>query len=475
MFRPMLMAGALSLALTITSCHFGSTTATNQDSTANMPASLTFGEFVESLPVVPLPYYSENLKPIPENFKVPGFPAVYNCQKAGKLATVNGFTPVIYSGMMTEGHRVVYLSIYDAAGDERSRMQLAGDGYIDKESAAYNEHYRDAYLFSSFESDSFIELKCYYRFKDKGTVNLEKKACFFYHISADGVIAKLPGDTISLETFASGFPLKENPFHEDSVKLKGLKLISRLTPYFNFAEVAIDSVYAYGRIELDGLPTALLFGRDLIEGEGGSDPQLDLITYNDKGKIAGTLMLIGGSGVEGGNDNIRNARIDQEGNIRLDEKHTLFLDDGAEFTENVEMQYAIQASGSIVPVEATLITITGSVFKQDLLLKQFHNTTIDYLVSSIPSPERLRISMHFFQKGNECLMELFTSKSDGVVLDRYPVYNTLKKVSYKEAASKDQDPEDGYVVEKRGHFTKDVVIKLPGKDVHVDADGKFVK
>lgn len=475
MFRPMLMAATLWLAITMTSCHFGSTTATNQDSTAKAPGSLTFAEFVESLPVVTLPDYSETLKPIPENFKVPGYPAVYDCQKAGKLVTVNGYTPVIYSGMMTEGHRVVYLSIYDAAGDERSRVQLAGDGYVDKESIAYDQHYKDAYLYADIESDSFIVLKCYYQFNDKGNINIEKKACFFYHITADGMIEKLPQDSISLETFAAGFPLKEMPFHEDSVKLKGLKLISRLTPYFNFAEVDVDSVYAYGKIELDGLPTALLFGREMVEGESGSEAQVDLVTYNEKGKIAGNLMIIGGSGIEGGSNKTGNARIDHEGNVRLDEQNTLFLEDGADFSAKVDMQYAIQSSGSIVPVEATLITITGSVFRQDLLLKQFGNNPIDYLVTEIPSPERLRLSMHFFRKGTEHLMELFTSNAEGMVLDRYPVYNTLKKGSYKEAASRDQEPEDGYVIEKRGHYTKEVVIKLPGKDVHIDADGRFVK
>lgn len=475
MFRPMLMAGSLWLALLMTSCHFGSTTTTNQDSTVNVPVSLTFGEFVESLPIVPLPYYSETLHAIPENFKVPGYPAIYDIQKAGKLATVNGYTPVIYSGMMTEGHRAVYLSIYDAAGDERSRMQLAGDGYIDKESVAYNERYKDAYLYADFESDSFIELKCYYQFNDKGNINTEKRACFFYHITTDGMIAKLPQDTISLDAFAGGFPVKEMPFQENAVTLKGLKLISRLTPYFNFAEVDVDSIYAYGKIELDGLPTALLFGRDLVEGEGGSDAQVDLVTYNEKGNIAGNLMIIGGSGTEGGSYRTSNARIDREGNVRLDEQNTLFLEDGAEFTAKVDMQYAIQSSGSIVPVEATLITITGSVFRQDQLLKQFGDNPIDYLVTEIPSPERLRLGMHFFRKGTEYLVELFTSNADGMVQDRYPVYNTLKKVSYKEAASRDQEPEDGYVIEKRGHYTKDVVIKLPGKDVHIDADGRFVK
>lgn len=475
MFRPMLMAGSLWLAFTMTACHFSSSTATNQDSTSRISVPLTFAAFLDSLPVVTLPYYSDELMAIPEGFKVPGIPAFYNYQEAGKLGTLNGYTPVIYSGMMTEGHRVAYLITYDASGNERSRLQLAGEGYIDKESPAYDEHYKDALLYSSFESDSLIELKCYYQFNDKGNINIEKKACFFYHITDDGMIAQLPRDTISLEAFAAGFPLKEKPFHQDSVALKGLKLISRLTPYFNFAEVDIDEVYAYGRIELNGLPPALLFGRNWIEGEGGADSQVDLITYDEKGHIAGTLMIIGGNGIEGESYKTGNARIDADGNIRLDEKHTLFLDDGADFTENVDMQYAIQASGSIVPAEATLITITASVFRQDLMLKQFRNNTIDYLVSDIPSPERLRLSMHFFQKGNECLMELFTSKADGLVLDRYPLYNTLKKVSYREAASKDQTPDDGYVREKRGHYTKDVVIKLPSKDLHIDVDGRFVK
>jgi len=58
--------------------------------------------------------------------------------------------------------------------------------------------------------------------------------------------------------------------------------------------------------------------------------------------------------------------------------------------------------------------------------------------------------MHFFQKENECLMELFTSKADGLVLYRYPLYNTLKNVSYREAAIKDQDTDNGCVREKGG-------------------------
>ncbi|WP_440132627.1 hypothetical protein [Chitinophaga sancti] len=475
MFRPVLMASLLWLAFIMPACDSLSTTAASQDSTAKIAAPPTFVEFLNGLQVISLPYSSEEWPPIPEGVKIPDIPAFYNFKNAARLSPVNGYTPVLYRGLMSEGKRLIYLITYDAAGKERSRLQLRGEGYIDKASPAYDEHYKEAYLYPEIGRDSLIELKCTYLFKEKGHVNVEKKACFFYHITPDGMITAIPRDTISLQAFAAAFPVKEMPFQGNTVQLKGLKLISRLTPYFNYGEVYVDSVYAYGKLDLDGLPTTLLFGRDAVEEEGGADAQVDLITYNEKGEMAGNLMIIGGNGIEGGTDKTGNVRIDREGNIRLDEKHSLILDNEAEFTENVEMQYAIQASGSIVPVEATIITITGSVFRKDMLLKQFNGNNFDYVVSEIPSPERLRLNMHFFQKGNECLMELYTTKGNGKVLDRYPVYTSLKKVKYEEAASKNKEEEDGYVVEKRGHYTKDVVIKLPGKEVHVDADGRFVK
>lgn len=470
MFRPMLLASFLWLATLITSCDLLPGAHATKDSTVAAPKVISAIEFLDELPVLQLPFYLEKLGPVPVGFLGLNMPSFFSLKEAGKLPSDNGITPVVYSGVV-QGKKVIYLYTYDQTGKEVSRLQLRGDGFVEQGSPAYDEHYKDATLQAEFVADTMIELKCYYRF-----VSIEKKAAFFYHIQPDGIIAPIAKDTMGLAGFAATFPLKETPWRMGGVDMKGLQQVSRLTPYFNFAEVYDDKVYAYGRVELEGLPMVLLYGQE--------HDVVNLVTYNEKGQMAGSLLIRDSISREGESTSKGHCRINADGTILLDELYEMD-NDGYAFEEKIQMRYAVQASGSIIPEEATQITITSRMFQKEYLLKMFRTTAKEYkdesytqslLLSEIPSPDRISAHMHFYQHGNECLVELYTRKADGTIADRYELLNTLNKEKYADVGAKDKVPDvEEYVVEKRGHYTKDVLLKLPGKDLHVDAEGRFVK
>lgn len=466
MFRPMLLASVLWLAVLMTSCDFLPGDRAAATAAVDTPVVISGAKFLDELPVLWLPDYAKKLGSVPVGFLGLNMPSYFSLKEAGKLPAENGITPVIYSGAV-QGKKVVYLFTYDKDGKELSRLQIRGDGYVDKESPAFDEHYKDARLDVDFVADTMIELKCNYYF-----VSVEKKASFFYHIQPDGIIAPIAKDTISLTGFAQEFPLKETPWRMDVVDMKGLERVSRLSPYFNFAEVDNDKVYAYGRLELDGLPTVLLFGQE--------HDAIHLIAYDEQGSMAGSLMVKDSSGSEGETYTWGNCRMNADGTILLDEVYSMH-DDGFEFMEKVNMRYAIQTSGSIVPEEATQITVTSPMFQQEVLLKHLRSNvgepyTQSLLLSAIPSPDRISVHMHFYQKGKEGLVELYTRRAAGTIIDRYELLNTLTKISVAAAGAKDKErDEEEYVVEKRGHYTKNVVLKLPGKDLLIDAEGRFVK
>lgn len=467
MFRPMQLASVLWLATLITSCDFLPSSKTTKDSVVAAPKVLTAVEFLDELPILRLPDYAKKLGPVPVGFLGLNMPAYFSLKEAGRLPAEHDITPVIYRGSV-QGRKVVYLFTYDKAGKEIARLQLCGDGFVEPQHPAYDEHYKDARLDVMFVADTMIELKCNYYF-----VNVEKKAAFFYEIKPDGMIAPMAKDTVSLLDFAAAFPLKEKPWHMGAVNMKGLELVSRLTPYFNFGEVSNDKVYAYGRIEQDDLPPVLLFG---IEGE-----KLNLITYNEQGKLAGSLIIKDSISRDGESTATGNCRVNGDGVILLDEVYRMRTD-GYEFMEKKEMRYVIQTSGSIIPEEATQITITSPMFQKEYLMKFFRTTEDEsfpqsVLLSEIPSLDRLSVHMSFYKKGEEYLVELYTrSAVDGKLRDCYQLLNTLNKVPYGEAGARDEEPDrEEYVVEKRGHYTKNVLIKLPGIEMHVDAKGRFVK
>ena len=296
MFQPMRLVSLLGLAMVLYSCNHSPVANNGEDSTAMKPAPVTFSDFITGLPLLTLPFTGEGLESIPGD-KYPGIPHYTNI-KAGRLQPVNGHTPVIFNGMMNEGHLVSYLIIYDNKGKESSRLQIEGAGYIDKQSIAYSEDMKgqDAYLWNYFGTDSLIELRCRYSFEEHGTTITDKTACYFYRITPAGHIEIVPRDTTSLTTFADSFPLKEAGFRLDSFKLNGLKPISKLTPYFNFGDVDVNiPVYAYGRMELVDKPLVLFYARDTVcYDEGGVAPEVDMITYDDKGRVAGKVMIKGG-------------------------------------------------------------------------------------------------------------------------------------------------------------------------------------
>jgi hypothetical protein len=453
----------------MTSCEFTPGDRSAAVSVADTPVVISGAQFLAQLPELRLPHLA-HMGPVPAGFLGLNMPSYFSLKEGGKLPADNGITPVIFSGAV-QGRKVIYLFTYDKDGKELSRLQIYGDGFVEKESPAYDEHYKEARLQYDLVADTMIELKCKYYF-----VKVEKKASFFYHVGADGIISPIAKDTISLAGFAATFPLLETPWRMGPVDMKGLQQVSRLTPYFNFAEVEDDRVYAYGRVELDGLPALLLYGQE--------NNEVNLITYNEKGNMVGSLKVKDSICREGECNYTGNCRINADGIILLDVIYKMDSD-GYAFMEKVNMRYAVQASGSIIPEEATQITITSPLFQKERLLKMFRTTAKEYkdepykqslLLSEIPSPDRISANMHFYQHGNECLVELFTRKADGSVADRYQLLNTLNEEKYADVSAKDEVPDaEEYVVEKRGHYTKSVVLKLPGKDLHIDAEGRFVK
>lgn len=442
--------------------------------------AMAFSNFINDMAMLKLPYPNAyELKEIKDYTEYLGTQH-YDKVKAGRFAPVNGYTPVIFSCDVNEHEKVTYLAIYTEDGAERSRLQIAAEkqkrGTITQdEQASDSTEFTSQWFYMS--EDSLIEVRDRHSFYVKGTQKVNT-ALHFYRIAKNGLIKEVPRIKESFDVYSGRFPKHELPATLDTVIISGLHPVSRLTPFYDFKDEGPDPLYALGKLKLKGRATILLYARDTIYLDDGFNyPEVKLITYNE-GKEKDRMVIYGGTVGENYETIFKKCNLDPDGSINLREEDNRYADSLYVFNTVYNMQYEILPGGKIVGRQATSIIHTSRLYNEKDCIRYFkvgksshHYKTLFH----IRAKKSILVGLHAYNKGAENFMEFITVNIENKIIDRYTVYNHLKKQRYADVKAKEmKNAEDDYN-DRRGRLTCDAIIRLPGKELHITPEGKFVK
>ena len=403
---------------------------------------------------------------------------------AGRFATVNGFTPVIYACEVNDHERRTYLVVYNDNGEQKSRLQIAANvsrepGQEEEEIVAVKDTTSTEFTNQWFYIglDSLIEVRARHSTYVEGSQKVNT-TLRFYRIGRKGTIKEVPKEKESFEKYAARFPEEQLPATLDTVSTKELKAVSRLTPYYDFKEESPDPLYALGRLEIPGRATALLYARDTIYlDEGLTYPEVKLITYK-KGKAVDRIVVYGGSLGEHSETIYRKCMVDKDASINLQEEDRRELDSSFRFRTVYNMQYEVLPNGKIIGRQATSIVHSSKLYNEKALIKYFKGKRGNHQYASlfqIRAKDNILVGLHSFNKAGENFLEFLTVNKDNKIIDRYTVYNNLKKLKLADVKAKQMEKREDDYNERRGRLTCDAIIKLTGKELHITPAGKFVK
>lgn len=404
---------------------------------------------------------------------------------AGRFATINGFTPVIYACEINDHEKRTFLVVYNDNGAEKSRLQIAANMSGEREETdeeavtavkdTTSTEFTNQWFYIGL--DSLIEVRARHSTYVQGSQKVNT-SLRFYKIGRKGTIKEVPRDKESFEQYADRFPEQKLPATLDTVSTKELKPVSRLTPYYDFKEERQDPLYALGRLNIAGRATALLYARDTIYlDEGLNYPEVKLITYK-KGKEVDRIVVYGGTLGEHSETIYRKCMVDKDASINLQEEDTRELDSSFRFKTVYNMQYEVLPSGKIIGRQATSIVHSSKLYNEKACIKYFKSKRGNHHYASlfhIRAKDNILVGLHAFSKNGENFLEFLTVNKDNKIIDRYTMYNNLKKQKLNDVKAKQmEDREDDYN-ERRGRLTCEAIIKLTGKELHITPGGKFVK
>lgn len=442
--------------------------------------AMEFSNFLNEMAMLKLPYPNAyELKEIKNYAEYLGA-GHYDKVKAGRFAALNGYTPVIFSCDVNEHEKVTYLVVYTEDGAERARLQIAADKQK-RGTATQDQQLNDSTEFTSqwfyMSEDSLIEVRDRHSFYVNGTQKVNT-ALHFYHITRKGLIKEVPRIKESFDTYAARFPKHELPATLDTVIINGLNPVSRLTSFYDFVDERQDPLYALGKLNLKGRATILLYARDTIYLDDGFNyPEVKLVTYHE-GKEKDRIVIYGGRVGENYETVYKKCNLDTDGSINLREEDNRYADSLYKFNTVYNMQYEILPGGKIVGRQATSIVHTSRLYNEKDCIKYFkvgHSNHHYKTLFHIRAKKGILVGLHAYNKGAENFMEFITANADNKIIDRYTVYNHLKKQKYADVKAKEmKNVEDDYN-DRRGKLTCDAIIRLPGRDLHITPEGKFVK
>jgi hypothetical protein len=404
--------------------------------------------------------------------------------KAGRFATVNGFTPVIYDCQVTDHERRTFLVVYNDNGAEKSRLQIAADVRREPREAAEETTAVKDTTSTEFTSqwfyiglDTLIEVRARHSTYVQGSQKV-KTSLRFYKVGRKGTIKEVARDKETFEKYADRFPEQKLPATLDTVSTRDLKPVSRLTSYYDFKEESQDPLYALGRIDIAGRATALLYARDTIYlDEGLNYPEVKLITYR-KGKEIDKIVVYGGTLGEHSETIYRKCMVDKDASINLQEEDNRELDSSFRFRTVYNMQYEILPGGKIVGRQATSIVHSSKLYDEKALIRYFkgkHSSHSYVSLFHIRAKDNILVGMHAFNKGTENFLEFLTINKDNKIIDRFTVYDHLKKKKLADVKAKKMESIVEDYNDRRGRLTCDAIIKLAGRELHITPGGKFVK
>lgn len=445
---------------------------------------MKYYDFINGLAQLKLPYPNayelKEIKDYGHYFGTDTFQRV----TAGRFATVNGFTPVIYACEVNDHEKRTYLVVYNDNGARKSRLQIAanvsrgpdeGEDEIVAVKDTTSTEFTNQWFYIGM--DSLIEVRARHSTYVQGSQKVNT-TLRFYKIGRKGTIKEIPKEKESFEKYAARFPEYTLPATLDTVSTKELKAVSRLTPYYDFKEESPDPLYALGRLEIAGRATVLLYARDTIYlDEGLTYPEVKLITYK-KGKEVDRIVVYGGTLGEHSETIYRKCMVDKDASINLQEEDRRELDSTFRFRTVYNMQYEVLPGGKIIGRQATSIVHSSMLYNEKALIKYFKGKRGNHHYASlfqIRAKDNILVGLHAFNKGGENFLEFLTVNKDNKIIDRYTVYNNLKKLKPADIKAKQMEKREDDYNERRGRLTCDAIIKLTGKELHITPAGKFVK
>ncbi|QHS61787.1 hypothetical protein [Chitinophaga agri] len=451
-----------------------------------VPDSVTkYYDFLNGLTQLKLPYPNAyDLKEIKEYAHYLGIDTTYQEVRAGRFATMNGLTPVIFQCEISDYERRTWLVIFNDNGIEKSRLQIAADVRPAEEAEAEEPTAVKDTTSTQFTSewyyiglDSVIEVRARHSTYVAGSQKVNT-TLRFYRITSKGTIKEVSRDKETFEKYATHFPARQLPATVDTVNTVVLKPVSRLTPYYDFREESQDPLYALGKLEIGNRATALLYARDTIYlDEGLNYPEVKLITYK-KGKEVDKIVVYGGTLGEHTETIYRKCVVDKDASINLQEEDSRVIDSSFRFKTVYNMQYEILPGGKIIGRQATSIVHSSKLYNEKALIKYFKGQKSSHTYISlfnIRAKDNILVGLHAYHKGEETYLEFLTVNRDNKIIDRYTVYDHLKKQKAADVkAKKMEDIVDDYH-DRRGRLTCDAIIRLTGRELHITPGGKFVK
>lgn len=310
-------------------------------------------------------------------------------------------------------------------------------------------------------------------------------------LAADGGIRLVPPERGTFDEFASRFPALQLPLTINSASIPKLKRVSPLSPWFSYQEVIgydkLD-IYHYGKVMFPGKPLLLLYAYGPANDEGAVvDSAVQLVACKPDGTIAGQINLYGKLFGEGVEHRWRNAAIHEDGSVFVEESIVNDADMvlwqlGS--TETRQMTYRCDAAGKLQP-EVRSITYTVPAYAISTLKEVFqenkerfdtpegghHKEMLFGIQDSMPFG--VSVWVHFYQRGQQQLAELFTLNDAGETLDRYVLYNYPENADYRSVAI----PVDAWEnkVSPVTNLTGPVTIQLAATTLQLTPEGKFIK
>lgn len=478
-------------AMAFFSCNNNSGAAKEPVADSVKTVAFDFKAWLKHLKAIEQPLYSYNLENIDSTlgpFAQSGFHSV----SAGILSRQKNYVAIAAQCMYNKDDQntIMLLLIYSPDGKEIARQEIG----MNKEESK-NDESNSVHKWPEFINDTTFWVKESWYSMKKGATEGESKARIKqFRINYQGQVESVPQETIPFDTYAGRFKPLTTPFTVN-YSLTGLQPVSLLTPYYDFSELIYFEkiqLYHYGRINLPGKGTYLLYTAGQLEGgESVMDSTVQLVYYTPDGKESSSIRLNGYTGSEGYYESFSRAAISADGTVSVTEEtndegmggdlfFTYKLENDIKYTPGEGAKFKRQ----IVGKNFTANEFTAADLKEMLAARRKNyggttqmDTEFDQPLYSIHRDETIYVRLHVYDDGNDQLVELYTVGTDLRVLDRYVAYNNLKKVPYEKASARDNVSLEGEIerddVAVKQTLNGPAIITLKDKVLLITPEGKF--
>ncbi|MBC9910233.1 hypothetical protein [Chitinophaga varians] len=399
---------------------------------------------------------------------------------AGKLAGSRKFIPVLVEYEFDAEAQLLssqLLVTFTPDGKEIARQEVGG---LRLTAAGGSEDLRS---WPVMFNDTTIEVR---EARSQG-----KSQVRHYVLTAGGDIRAVPPEKGTFEEYTTRFPALQLPFAVGSPVFTKLREVSHLSPWFSYEEViGYDklNVYHYGSVAATGKPRLLLYAYGPANDDGADlDTAVQVVACKPDGSVTDLKTLYGRLSGEGIERRWRNAEIQQDGSITVEESNV----DDAEMasweltsTETRLLTYRLDAAGMFQPeirgitfaVPAYSLPALKAIFehnKEQLAQKEGEHITEILFGIQDRMPFGIAVWVHFYQHGQQQLAELFTTDDTRTVLDRYVLYNYPEAAAYQAVKIPLEAGEDK--AHPVTNLTGPVTIQLGATSLQVTPEGKFVK